>query len=234
MRRGVGISAVRTQQQFAAQASKTGGLVKEEQVKKLQSQLEVFRDKLAIFADKYNKKLNNDPYFRAQFMKMCSEVGIDPLTTFKTNVTIGSLNDFYQRILVQILDILVSSETQLISLKDLLKELEKRRKVQDLTEDDLIESFKRSSQDNSYSVITVNKVNYVVARGGKCSSDMSNLMNYLEEKNSATLSELIQHLNIEKERVMIALNSLMKNTIVWVDDQISPPQYYISAIKLQK
>jgi len=42
-------------------------------------QLVMFKDNLEEFAKKYRKEIAKNPEFRAQFQKMCTQIGVDPL-----------------------------------------------------------------------------------------------------------------------------------------------------------
>jgi len=39
----------------------------------------MFKDNLEEFAKKYRKEIAKNPEFRAQFQKMCTQIGVDPL-----------------------------------------------------------------------------------------------------------------------------------------------------------
>jgi ESCRT-II complex subunit VPS22 len=39
-----------------------------------------FKSNLEEFAVKYKKEINQNPVFRNQFLKMCKEIGVDPLS----------------------------------------------------------------------------------------------------------------------------------------------------------
>lgn len=43
-------------------------------------QLEDFKKNLEEFALKHKKEINNNPVFRNEFLKMCKEIGVDPLS----------------------------------------------------------------------------------------------------------------------------------------------------------
>jgi len=47
----------------------------------MKGQLEEFKRHLEEFADKHKKEINDNPVFRNEFLKMCKEIGVDPLSS---------------------------------------------------------------------------------------------------------------------------------------------------------
>ena len=43
--------------------------------------LEEFKKHLEEFAFKHKKEINDNPVFRNEFLKMCKEIGVDPLSS---------------------------------------------------------------------------------------------------------------------------------------------------------
>ena len=55
------------------------------------------------FAIKYRKEINSNPVFRNQFLKMCKEIGVDPLSSNKGFwVDKLGVGDFYYELAVRI------------------------------------------------------------------------------------------------------------------------------------
>jgi len=46
----------------------------------MNKQLTEFKANLESFALKHKKEINSNPVFRNQFLKMCKEIGVDPLS----------------------------------------------------------------------------------------------------------------------------------------------------------
>ena len=42
--------------------------------------MDEFRQNLEEFAFKHKKEINDNPVFRKEFMRMCREIGVDPLS----------------------------------------------------------------------------------------------------------------------------------------------------------
>ena len=47
----------------------------------MKASLEEFRKNLEEFALKHKKEINDNPVFKKEFLKMCKEIGVDPLSS---------------------------------------------------------------------------------------------------------------------------------------------------------
>ena len=71
----------------------------------MKGQLEEFKRHLEEFADKHKKEINDNPVFRNEFLKMCKEIGVDPLsstqkTGFMSGLFAKNVNDFYYELAI--------------------------------------------------------------------------------------------------------------------------------------
>ena len=80
MRRGVGVAAIKNKQQMQKQFNKVGGEIEKQQLEEMNKQVAEFKNNLETFAVKHKKEINDNPVFRNQFLKMCKEIGVDPLS----------------------------------------------------------------------------------------------------------------------------------------------------------
>lgn len=80
MRRGVGIKGVKQRQAQAAKASEMGQKLQAQNLEQMKGQLDEFRTNLEEFAVKHKKEINDNPVFRKEFLRMCREIGVDPLS----------------------------------------------------------------------------------------------------------------------------------------------------------
>jgi ESCRT-II complex subunit VPS22 len=65
------------------------------------AQLKEFKANLEQFAVKHRKEISKNPVFRSQFLKMCSQLGVDPLSSNKGFWTeVLGVGDFYYEIAV--------------------------------------------------------------------------------------------------------------------------------------
>lgn len=73
----------------------------------------MFKEKLESFAIKHRNEIRSNPQFRAQFAKMCSKIGVDPLASNKGfwSELLG-VGDFYYELSVQIIEICLATRPQ--------------------------------------------------------------------------------------------------------------------------
>ena len=65
------------------------------------SQLSEFKTSLEEFAIKHKAEINRNPVFRNQFLKMCKQIGVDPLSSNKGFwVDVLGVGDFYYELAV--------------------------------------------------------------------------------------------------------------------------------------
>ena len=86
MRRGVGIAAIKNKQAMQQQFKQVGTEIEKQQLEEMNKQLSEFKSHLERFALKHKKEINSNPVFRNQFLKMCKEIGVDPLSCKETSL----------------------------------------------------------------------------------------------------------------------------------------------------
>lgn len=57
-----------------------GSEIEKKQLEEMNRQIAEFKGHLENFAIKHKKDINSNPVFRNQFLKMCKEIGVDPLS----------------------------------------------------------------------------------------------------------------------------------------------------------
>ncbi len=112
-RKGVGLAAFDRSRLTSAQYASHGSTLRSTNAQALETQLEVFRSLLQQFAQTHAKDIRQDPSFRAQFARMCSAIGVDPLAS--SNSASGgsvwaqllgqSVNDFYFELAVKVVEV---------------------------------------------------------------------------------------------------------------------------------
>ena len=130
MRRKAGLAGVKAKQAKAEKAKEFGNALQENQLADMKNQLEEFKVHLEEFAFKHKKEINDNPVFRKQFLSMCREIGVDPLSckykitfcffifvhlfiaTQKTGIMSKlfdkGINDFYYELAIQITNICIA------------------------------------------------------------------------------------------------------------------------------
>ncbi|KAG6004353.1 hypothetical protein E4U21_001166 [Claviceps maximensis] len=80
-RKGVGIGAFDRSRLTTAHYASHGSSLRANNAQALEAQLAVFRSLLQQFAATHAKDIRSDPAFRAQFARMCTAIGVDPLAS---------------------------------------------------------------------------------------------------------------------------------------------------------
>lgn len=61
-------------------AKKVGNEMQAQLLEDMKVQLDDFKKNLEEFAVKHKKEINDNPVFRNEFLRMCKEIGVDPLS----------------------------------------------------------------------------------------------------------------------------------------------------------
>ena len=113
-RKGVGLAAFDRSRITSAQYASHGSTLRSSNAQALETQLAVFRSLLQQFAQTHAKDIRSNPSFRAQFARMCSAIGVDPLASSNSGSGGGSIwsqllgrsvNDFYFELAVRVVEV---------------------------------------------------------------------------------------------------------------------------------
>ena len=77
--RGVGLSAFQNRSSLTTHYATHGAALRSSHLDSLKTQLSVFQSLLHTFALQHSEKIKQDPTFRAEFARMCTAIGVDPL-----------------------------------------------------------------------------------------------------------------------------------------------------------
>ena len=58
-----------------------GEKIQGQQLNEMKQSLEDFKQHLESFALKHKQEINENPVFRKEFLTMCKEIGVDPLSS---------------------------------------------------------------------------------------------------------------------------------------------------------
>ena len=98
-----GIAGIKAKQARQQAAKQLGAKIETEQLSEMTSQLAEFKESLEEFAVKHKKEINQNPVFRNQFLKMCQQIGVDPLSSNKGFwVNVLGVGDFYYELAVSL------------------------------------------------------------------------------------------------------------------------------------
>ncbi|KAL4234487.1 ESCRT-II subunit protein snf8 [Mactra antiquata] len=225
-RRGAGVAAIKNKNLAQAKYKDKGNEIAEDQITQMTKQMETFKTYLEDFAAKHKDEIKKSPDFRSQFQEMCASVGVDPLASSKGFwAEMLGVGDFYYELGVQIIEVCLATSHRnggLISIEELREKLLKSRskKSQDVSYDDLLRAIKKlKALGNGFTVLTVGQTYMIQSVPGELSLDHTTIIQQAQSTGHISKSQLIKDLKWEEERANRALNYMVKEGLVWVDDQ---------------
>lgn len=140
-RKGVGLAAFDRSRITSAQYASHGNSLRSSHSTSLATQLSVFRSLLQQFAQTHAKDIRSNPSFRAEFARMCSAIGVDPLSSsngaggkdggsFWSQLLGTSVNDFYFELAVRVVEVCGATREEnggLIGVKEVRDRIMKTR-----------------------------------------------------------------------------------------------------------
>ena len=149
MRRRPGIAGIQQRRDASVALRVVGEDAERQHLEAMRAQLARFRASLEAFALKHKAEIRADPVFRAQFHKMCANVGVDPLASNKGFWTeLLGFGDFYYELGVQVAEACLASKAQDGGLCELTRLMSlvlarRGRAAQPVSEDDLLRAIER-------------------------------------------------------------------------------------------
>lgn len=226
----------------------------------MSDQFTKFQENLQHFAERHKNEIKKDVAFRQKFQQMCANIGVDPLACRKTVKKASSkenflflsaskgfwsemlgVGDFYYELAVQIVEICVATSNQnggLISLDELLVRIRKARgksrSGQDVTSEDILRAIKKlRALDDGFQVIqpSHSKARTLIQSiPGELSTDHLAILNSLENRSSFTAERLSLDLKWSRERIDSAINFMIKEGLVWVDQNEKTSEFYFPGL----
>ncbi|XP_072179542.1 vacuolar-sorting protein SNF8-like isoform X2 [Diadema setosum] len=204
MRRAAGLGKINKQKLAQAKYKDKGSEIAQDQLNQMSRQLEVFRTNLEEFAANHKSEIKKNPEFRMQFQDMCATIGVDPLASGKGfwSEMLG-VGDFYYEIGVQIIEVCLATQHRnggLLSLEELHHKVRmtrgKSRQAQDVSLDDIVRAIKKLKiLGNGFGLHRLDDGRFIV-------------------------QSVPAELNMDHTSVLnIAEDQLLKEGLVWVDDQ---------------
>ncbi|KAI9206041.1 EAP30/Vps36 family-domain-containing protein [Polychytrium aggregatum] len=235
MSRRIGISGLQRQTQEREAFRDAGNALAVQQLEQLQAQLASFKTHLEAFAVKHRSDIQRDPIFRAQFQRMCNNIGVDPLASKKGFWTeMLGFGDFYYELGIQIAECCLATREKnggVIELTELKRLVERTRgkSSQPISEDDILQSIKSmAALGSGFDIVTVGGKRVVISVPKELNSDLGTLL--LVMGQFTTAAEAASTLGWETQRVQQALDELLRDGICWVDEQAQPAQYWVSGL----
>ncbi|EFJ16091.1 hypothetical protein SELMODRAFT_155336 [Selaginella moellendorffii] len=225
MKRRPGISGLHSAAAARDQYRSVGENVARIRTDLLKDQLATFRTQLEEFARKHKHDIKKNPAFRAQFHEMCSKVGVDPLASNKGFwAELLGIGDFYYEIGVQIVEICLATRSHnggLIDLNELCSMLSKKRRTsrEPITTDDCLKAIdKLKVLGSGFEVFTVGKKKLVRSVPTELNKDHNQILELAEVRGFVLVEDVERALSWHPGRVIDALETLMKEGLVMIDD----------------
>lgn len=146
-RRGVGLSAFSRNALTSDHYASHGASLRSAHADSLANQLSVFQAALHSFSVSHGAEIRSNPSFRAEFARMCSAIGVDPLASsnhkgakgekgdggsFWAQMLGGSVNDFYFELAVRVVEVCRETRAEnggMIDVAEVRKRVEKGRGI---------------------------------------------------------------------------------------------------------
>ncbi|OAA41037.1 ESCRT-2 complex, Snf8 [Metarhizium rileyi] len=227
-RKGVGIGAFDRSRLTSAHYASHGSSLRATNAQALETQLAVFRSLLQQFAQTHAKDIRSDPSFRAQFARMCTAIGVDPLASSNDNGSIWAqllgktVNDFYFELAVRTVEMCSATRGEnggLIGLREARERLARGRDG-DVSEDDVrraVETLKPLG--GSYAVVRVGRKDYIRSVPRELGSDQAAAVDAAQVLGYVSVSMLCDNLAWEPARCRTVIDDLVAGGMLWVDKQ---------------
>lgn len=244
-RKGVGIGAFDRSRLTSAHFASHGSSLRATNADALETQLSVFRSLLQQFAQTHAKDIRSDPSFRAQFARMCSAIGVDPLASSSRGSSAGSgsvwaqllgktVNDFYFELAVRVVELCSATRGEnggLIGLRELHERLSSPRSgaaPASIAEDDVrraVETLKPLG--GSYDIVRVGRKDYIRSVPRELSRDQASVLEAVQVLGYVTVGMLRDNLDWERARSRTVIDDLVAEGMLWLDNQTgAEPQYW--------
>jgi ESCRT-II complex subunit VPS22 len=244
-RKGVGIGAFDRSRLTSAHYASHGSSLRATNAEALETQLSVFRTALQQFAQTHAKDIRSDPSFRAQFARMCTAIGVDPLSSSSSSSSSNSssnsiwaqllgktVNDFYFGLAVRIVEVCGATRATnggLIGLKELRQRLgagqqqsqqNDSNNAAEISDDDVRRAVETLSPlGGSYGIVTVGRKEYVRSVPRELSGDQAAVVEAAQALGYVSVGMLRDNLGWERARCKTVIDDLMAEGMLWVDKQ---------------
>lgn len=234
-RRGIGgMSAIDKSKAHDAKFQEKSTEIAENQLAKLNEQMESFRSHLQSFATKHKKEIRRNPVFRRQFQEMCAALGVDPLQSSSNFWTkLLGVGDFYYELAVQVVEVCMATSHRtggFMQLRDLLERVKASRNVakvkfnssaDEIEQEDLLKAIEKLSKlGGGIKAIPSGKTFIIQSVPSELSMDSTVVLLQAQESGGhVDLTSLINTNRWSDERATKVVNQLVMEAVVWVDNQ---------------
>ncbi|KAI4870882.1 ESCRT-2 complex [Hypoxylon rubiginosum] len=253
-RKGVGLAAFDRSRLTSAQFASHGSSLRTNDAQALETQLSVFRSLLQQFAQTHAKDIRSDPSFRAQFARMCSAIGVDPLASSSSGSSSSgggvasslwaqllgrTVNDFYFELAVRVVEVCGATRGEnggLIGVRELRERVVRGRMegAPEVADDDVLRAVAALGPlGSSYSVVRVGSKPYVRSVPRELNTDQSAVLEAVQVLGYVTASMLMANLRWARARAQTAVDDLLAAGMLWVDKQAPEWEYWSPGFMLE-
>ncbi|KAH6708438.1 hypothetical protein VD0002_g9042 [Verticillium dahliae] len=247
-RKGIGIGAFDRHRLTSAQYASHGTTLRTTNAAALETQLAVFRSLLQQFAQTHAKDIRSDPSFRAQFARMCTAIGVDPLASsaHSSSSSAGDgagagssiwaqllgrpLNDFYFELAVRVVETCTATRGEnggLIGVREVRERIAKGRPegAPEVTDDDVLRAVGTLKPlGGAFAVLRVGSKSYIRSVPKELNTDQSAVLEAVQVLGYVSVGMLMANLGWPRARAVTAVEDLLGEGMLWVDKQ-SPVEW---------
>lgn len=205
-------------------------------------------EKLAVFAKKHKKEIQEDPAFRKKFLEMCAPLGVDPLSSKKGfwDGVLG-IGEFYYELAVKVAEVCLASRTRnggIMSIAEVQSILRKRgtkfRFSQQegsnsgckYSREDIITAIgKLSKLKSGFKIVQVGKTTMVVSVPTELDEDHKEVMKIAQDAaRGITVQDVAKGTTWNEDRAKRALDLLLAEGMAWFDEYRGQQFYWFPSV----
>jgi len=250
-RRGVGLSAFQNRSSLSSSYATHGASLRSNHESSLKAQLSVFQELLHSFALQHAETIKSNPTFRAEFARMCSAIGVDPLAgsnvkgaqvkggtieKLLAKMMGGDVNDFYFELAVRVVEVCRESRGEnggLLGVEECKERIKKGSRIGggiEVADDDILRAVKSLKPLGSgFSIVTVGRKQMIRSIPKELNTDQSKVLEAIQVLGYVTCSMLEDNLGWEQARAETVIEDLLGDSLVWVDLQAPEKEYWSPA-----
>ena len=224
MRGRGGLGGIHRMMQMNENVKRLGQQVEEKTLDELKKQIETFSSNLSDFASKHKEDIRKNPEFRKEFYMMCTEMGVDPLASKSIWNKTLNLSEFYYELAIQIISISLNIRDRvgsLIEVSEMKNYLTKVRKIDDISELDIIKAIESVSDLKcGFQIVNLSQnKKAVVTIPLHLSNDTNIIMEIAMENKGFITFHLFKakNNNYDQESFELLISNLINKGLVWID-----------------
>lgn len=248
-RKGVGLAAFDRSRLTSKQFASHGNSLRSSDAQALENQLSVFRSLLQQFAQTHAKDIRSDPSFRAQFARMCTAIGVDPLASSSSSSGGGggggsggnslwaqllgrTVNDFYFELAVRVVEVCGATRGEnggLLGVREVRERLQRGRMEgsPEVSEDDVLRAVGTLQPlGSAYAVVRLGNKAYIRSIPKELNTDQTAVLEAVQLLGYVAVNMLMLNLRWSRARAQTALDDLLGEGMLWVDKQAAEWEYW--------